>query len=83
MCGGVCPGHCADDVQLLEQSYAPWSLQIRDRSAQPLHSGDGYPGLAGLQHHHHGVDVRDGDTGVLSEAPGGDADKGSAINVLV
>lgn len=68
--GGVCPGDRADDVEVLEQSYTLRRSEVRGRQIQSLHSGDGYPGLTGLQHHHHRVDVRDGDTGVFTKAPG-------------
>lgn len=70
--GGVCPGDRADDVEVLEQSYTLRRSEVRGRQIQSLHSGDGYPGLTGLQHHHHRVDVRDGDTGVFTKAPGED-----------
>lgn len=66
----VGPGHCADDVQVLEQSYACRLSEVGGRPAQPFDSSDGDPRLAGLQHHHHCIDVGDGDAGVLTETPG-------------
>lgn len=71
MCCGVCPGHCADDVKVLEKSDAAGRSEVGRRPAHSLHPGDGDPGLAGLQHHHHCVDVRDGDAGVFAKTPAG------------
>lgn len=70
MCGGICPGHRADDVEVLEKSYATWRSEVGSRPAQSLHSSDGDPGLAGLQHHHHRINVGDGDTSVFTKTPG-------------
>ena len=70
LCGGICPGHRADDVEVLEKNYAAWCSEVRSWPAQSLHPGDGDPGLAGLQHHHHCINVRDGDTSVLTKTPG-------------
>lgn len=33
MCGGICPGHCTDDVKVLKQSYASWLSEVRSRPA--------------------------------------------------
>lgn len=68
--GGVCPGDCADNVEVLEQNDASRCSEVRGRPAQSLHPGDGDPGLAGLQHHDHRIDVRDGDAGVFTKTPG-------------
>lgn len=68
--GGVRPGDRADDVEVLEESDPARRSEVGLRPGQPLGSADGYPGLAGLQHHHHGVDVGDGDAGVLAETSG-------------
>lgn len=70
MCGGVCLGDCADDVQVLEQCYASWRSEVGGRPIQSLYSGDGYPGLTGLQHHHHRIDAWDGDASVFTKTPG-------------
>lgn len=70
MYGGVRPGDCADDVEILEQSHASWRSEVGGRPIEPLHSGDCYPGLTGLQHHHHRIDVWDGDTSVFTKTPG-------------
>lgn len=70
MCGGVRPGDCADDVEVLEQSYASWRSEVGGRLYQSLHSGDGYPGLTGLQNHHHCIDAWYGDTSVFTKTPG-------------
>lgn len=67
--GGVCPGDRTDDAEVLEQSDALRPSEIGLWPNQPIGSTDGDPGLAGLQHHHHGVDVRDGDTRVLAKTP--------------
>lgn len=69
-CGGVCLGDCADDVEVLEESYASRRSEVGGRPIQSLHSGDGYPGLTGLQHHHHRIDVWDGDASVFTKTPG-------------
>lgn len=69
-CGGVRPGDRADDVEVLEQSDPVRRSEVGLGPNQPVGSADGDPGLAGLQHHHHGVDVGDGDTRVLAETPG-------------
>lgn len=69
MCAGVCPGHCAADVEVLEKCHAALCSEAGRRPAQSLRSGDGDPGLAGLEHHHHRLDVRDGDARVLTETP--------------
>lgn len=71
MRGGVRPGDRADDVEVLEKDHAPRGSEVRRRPGQPLHTCDGYSGLAGLQHHHHGIDVWDGDARILSETPAG------------
>lgn len=68
--GGVRPGDRADDVEVLEQSDSVRPAEVGLGSNQPVSSADGDPGLAGLQHHHHGVDVGDGDARVLGETPG-------------
>lgn len=70
MCGGVRPGDCAADVEVLEQICASWRSDVGGRPIQSLHSSDGYPGLTGLQHHHHRVNVWDGDTSVFTKTPG-------------
>lgn len=67
--GGVCPGDRADDVEVLEQRDPVGPSEVGLRPNQPVGSADGDPGLAGLQHHHHGVDVGDGDARVLAETP--------------
>lgn len=72
MCGGICPGDCADDVEVLEQNYASCRSEVWGWPIQSLHSSDGYPGLTGLQHHHHSIDVWDGDTSVFTKTPGTD-----------
>lgn len=71
MCCGVRPGHCADDVQVLEKSYAARRAEVGRRPAHSLHPSDGDPGLAGLQHHHHCIDVGDGDASVFTKTPAG------------
>lgn len=70
MRGNVRPGDCADDVEVLEESDPARRSEVSLWPSQPLGSADGYPGLAGLQHHHHGVNVRDGDTRILAETSG-------------
>lgn len=69
VCGDVYPGDSTEDVKVLKQSYALWGFEVRGWPAESLHSGDGDSGLAGLQHHHHSINVRDGDTGVLPKTP--------------
>lgn len=68
--GGIRPGDRADDVEVLEQGDPVRPSEVRLRPDQPVGSADGYPGLAGLQHHHHGVNVGDADARVLAETPG-------------
>lgn len=68
--GGVRPGDRADDVEVLEQGDPVRPSEVGLRPDQPVGSADGYPGLAGLQHHHHGVNVGDADARVLAETPG-------------
>lgn len=72
MCGGICLGDRANDVEVLEQNNASCRSEVWGRPIQPFHSSDGYPGLTGLQHHHHSIDVWDGDTRVFAKAPGKD-----------
>lgn len=74
MCGGICLGDRANDVEVLEQNDASCRSEVWGRPIQPFHSSDGYPGLTGLQHHHHSINVWDGDTCVLTEAPGKDTE---------
>lgn len=63
------PGDGADDVDVLEERDASRAAEVRGRPGQSLCSSDGDPGLAGLEHHHHRVDVRDGDACVFTETP--------------
>lgn len=74
MCGGIRLGDRANDVEVLEQNNASCRSEVWGRPIQPFHSGDGYPGLAGLQHHHHSINVWDGDTCVFTKAPGRDTE---------
>lgn len=70
MCSGVCPGDCADDVEVLEQNNPPWCSEVGGWMAQSLHSADCDPGFTGLKHHHHCINIWDGNTHVFTKTPG-------------
>ena len=68
--GGVSLGDGAADVEVLEEGQARGAPQVGGCPDEALRPADGDSGLAGLHHHDHGIDVRDGDTRVLAETPG-------------
>lgn len=70
MCSGVCPGDCADDVEVLEQNNPSWCSEVWGWMAQSLHSADCDPGFTGLKHHHHCINIWDGNTRVFTKTPG-------------
>lgn len=68
-CAGVCPGDCADDVEVLKQRNASCCSDVGGWSSESLHSSDGDPRLTGLQNHHHSINGGNGDTSVFTKTP--------------
>lgn len=71
--------HCACDVKLFEGCHAQRTPQVAGRPDESIGSCDGDFRFTGWQHHHYCLDVRNGDTSVLTETPG-EQDKRLASN---
>lgn len=61
--------YCAGDVKLLEGRQPQRGPQVTSWPHQSVRAHDGDSRFAGLQDHHHRLYVRDGEAGVLAEAP--------------